>query len=214
MGCHNRDVDERYAQTIGTLVTVVGLIVLAPAATGRLIARTALGPVIFLSRWVRVWRPKHAEAIGAFSGSIRFTGRAHGHAPWVKRQSLDACIDELRRAVDGLRGQVQQIDARLGAEVRVLQVALRESEARLQQALTDHRATIRLQEQQSQELELEALPLAAAGALIAGCPFWFDESAWGTVAVVLVGLYAISRAEQSVGKIRLGLRDGASELGY
>lgn len=145
---------------------------------------------------------------------VAVAGSGRGYTPWGKGLGLKAQIDELHTAVDALKDQLAMADQRLSSEVQDRRTALKELEARLLAGLADHESRRREREADDHELELGALPLAATGALIAGCPFWFAESMVGSVLVVSVALFAFHRLNTSAMRIGAGAQIAANDVGY
>jgi len=169
-------------QVLGALVTIVGLVIVAPYEVGRVLPALwhsitqALGRARgWLVRVLRLRKPQTFN-VGSMTaalsgGSVSVTGRVGVTDQGTTKQQLTA----IRAALVSIYGELDALRAEDGA-IRA------EMTAKVNQLAEDHAATRRtLEEQQRVQGQLNArgVPLAAIGALLTGLPgAWVTAGGW------------------------------------
>jgi len=185
---------EAWVQALGTLITIAGLVGVAPEAVGRLLPR-AWRRLREWGRRTRGWLARfipflrRSVNVGAATAAFSVAGSATGtvRPGYSVTQDLGEQIKELREQIriiylelDGLSALVRQQhadhDARLAELRATLERVVREFEQQTRSA---------------EELNTRGFPLAAAGALLAGCPWWFDEFWPWSVLIALLAFGAL-----------------------
>lgn len=189
-------------QFLGALVTIAGLVVVAPFEAGRAlpalrgsVARTAVRARNFLSRWLPFLRTNvlvdpggissHTPAVsGSITGRMRLVPRG---TPEEQVIMIWREVDSIYTELDGLRAEDGKIRTELIAKFR----QLAEDHAALRQALEEER-------QEQGQINARGFPLAAVGALLAGVPgawlpaaWWFVGGFLGIVGLVAAGVAAL-----------------------
>lgn len=196
---------ERWVQIVGTVVTVAGLVVVAPREAGRVPAD--------LWRWVRRagatlrgWaarvlpflRRTHSATLAGTMPitSASLTGEVSVRNGLTSTGSHDEQLEQLRQAVVGLRGEIDALDGRTFRRFEGVHKRVTEVEA----AHRDFAAKIEEQMRSAAVLNARGFPLAAAGAVLAGIPFAF-ESWWWTplfALVLVVSAFGLARARKEL----------------
>lgn len=221
-----------YAETVqaaGTLITIAGLVVVAPVAAGRVLPelwqwnrqqmRRVRGWVARFLPFLRRHGTIHTVS-GSAVGTSGTTGWAAGRAPLSDQGTTEQQLAAIRRAVEAIYSELSG----LRAEQSALRAELLE---RLEQLRQDHTQLQHLVHKQRDEQNLinaRGFPLAAAGALLAGTPStWLvkaNASAQGFTTsaptllwwlLVVVGAVALVVAVRWVWQLRQELGTGWRE---
>lgn len=228
-GCYTGPVEQLavVVQFVGTLVTVAGLVVVAPYAVGRAIpdawratagARNRVhGWAARLLPWLRGDAAVHAVS-ASLNGTIRITGEAFGRVGPGSVGTVEEQLASLRRAVESIHAELDGL--------RTGQTALRaELVARLERleaAQDELRQAVEAQQDERAKLDARGIPLAAVGALLAGWPaVWLPW--WLAVVLLLVaGMAAVAAVRWLRGRpskpgagaeVRSGWQEGWREVG-
>ena len=182
----------------GALLTVLGLVVVAPDAPGRL-----LGAVVRRAERLRRRKPP-AQHVLATSVSLW----AQGSAPTLTQGPRpDAGVEErvglLERDVRALREQVGEQRVALANDLAAHGQRVGELEDRLAQLSEEHSAVVT----KSERIHTVGFPIAAVGAFASGAPFLFlGPWWWGPYGVVFVlAVWSLWRYRSEVCR---GWRDG------
>lgn len=182
---------EQWVQALGTLVTIAGLVVVAPYEAGRTLpdlGRAVLtglhGVGGWLARWLPFFRRDVTANQGTAVGVLRLQGSARarvglgeeGITPEEQLVRLRAAIVSIYGELDGLWLEISRTRADLAGRVD----QLGQEHARLQEAVDRHR-------REQGEVNARGFPLAAAGALLAGVPWWFASWWWSPLFLLLAG---------------------------
>lgn len=176
-------------QLWGTLVTITGLVVVAPYAVGRVIpdawratAGTRNRVRGWFARWIPALRRNVTVNVGVISGSLaHVTGEVHARLIPGDKGSTEEQLAAIRRALDSIYGELDG----LRAGQTKLRAELTERLARLEAAQDELRRALEAQQDERSRLDARGIPLAAVGALLAGWP-----AAWLPVWLAVVLLAA------------------------
>jgi hypothetical protein len=174
---------QELVQVLGALVTIAGLVIVAPFEAGRALpavwrwtapvrsrARELLSRVLpFLRRNIRVNIGSATGVTSRVTASI--TGRVGLTDQGTTKEQLAAiraAVASIHSELDGLRAE----DRAIRTELTVKLDQLAEDHAALRQALAEQR-------QEQGQLNARGFPLAAVGALLAGLPSsWLAAAGW------------------------------------
>jgi hypothetical protein len=187
---------QEMVQALGAVVTIVGLLVVAPYEAGRVPPAvwhsiTQAGSRVrgWLARWLpflrRNIRVNVGDMVGILSG---VTFSATGHVGVTDKGTTKEQLTAIRAALTSIHGELdglRAVDAAIRAELTAKFKQLSEDHAATRQALEDQR-------QEQGALNARGVPLAAIGALLTGVPSsWVAGAGWWLSApLVLVGLVA------------------------
>jgi hypothetical protein len=217
-------------QVLGTLVTIAGLVVVAPYEAGRVVpavwhstAPTRNRVRGWLARWLKFLGRDISVNVGDLAGvlgmvTVSATGRVGLSGQGTTQEQLDA-----------IRAAVASIHTELDA-LRVENTTIRtELNAKLDQLYRDHEKLsqfVREQHERRRQLDARGFPLAALGALLAGVPdSWLatmpaDSAApvsptwaWWPLAVVglVAAVVAVRWLVHAWGEVAKGWREGWAE---
>ena len=166
-----------YAETVhlvGTFVTIIGLVVVAPFEAGRVLP-DVFRAVLLGGRRVRAWfarwlpflrRSVTFAGSGSVAGTSRVSGSAFGRRVPGDEGSVEEQLVAIRRAVVLIH---EELDG-----LRADQIALRhELTGRLERLVLDHaelRQSVEAYQSAERQLNAQGFPLAALGALLSGVP--------------------------------------------
>lgn len=198
---------ERWVETLGAAVAIIGLVVVAPYQAGKALPD--------LGRWLgRRWEEVRVRLarflpflrrrrliISVPTGFLTLSSQAAGDVTraWRTDATVAEQLSELRDAVDDLRTRHGKL--RSGTEARFDQVDARFREH--EQAHTGLEAKIKERDREAARLNARGFPLAALGTALAGTPFWFVSLWWTPLFVLAVGL-AANFLREAAPKIREG----------
>jgi hypothetical protein len=202
---------QQSVQALGTVVTIVGLMIVAPYEAGRVppavwhsITRALSRVRGWLFRLLRLGRNIQVN-VGSVTGITSFgTASVYGRTGVTDKGTTKQQLAEIRAAVasihaelDGLRAE----DKAIRAELTVKLDHLAEDHAALRQAHEEQR-------QEAGQLNARGFPLAAVGALLAGLPGSWLAAWWVAVPLVGVGVVAAGVALRWLWEARDKLAEG------
>jgi hypothetical protein len=189
---------QELVQVLGALVTIAGLVIVAPFEAGRALPAVwrSTAPARsrarnWLSRWLPFLRRDIRVNIADMAGGLSvITGSATGRMGLTDQGTTEEQLTAIRAAVASIHTELDG----LRAEDRALRAELT---VKLDQLAEDHAALRRDLEEQWQEqgqLNARGFPLAAVGALLAGVPgSWLAAAGWW-LAGPLVAVWAVAAA--------------------
>lgn len=209
---------EYLPQLLGTLVTILGLVVAAPDAAGRLLP-TAYATIARRANqglaWVDSWRNVEQTNPGQLAATLpRLTARMQG--PRVRHALAESATDQekltyLCRSVELIHTELDE----LHDGQRTMKAELSASLDQAMADLSELRQHAQAQQVQSRKVDARGFPLAAVGALVAGVPVvWGDPASivwwlWGSLtALGVIAGYVAVRWFIEPDSTRAALRDG------
>lgn len=188
-----------WPQGVGTVLTVVGLLVVAPQASGAALAALPLSLLNLLARVLPLRRPVSGTLKGASVGRLQFSGYGRGKRPWDPGASVDDQLSQLRDAVDNLEKLHDELQQRVtDVENKAREMLLAEIE-KVEQRIADIEARIANAERDEHEIQTAGFPPAALGALLAGVPEWFADRPVLTLVCFGLGALSLVRARRAIG---------------
>ena len=189
---------QELVQVLGALVTIAGLVIVAPFEAGRALPavwRSTASAMRRARSWLSRWLPFLRRNIRVNIGSStrvtsRVTASATGRMGLTDQGTTEEQLAAIRAAVASIHSELDG----LRADDRALRAELT---VKLDQLAEDHAALRRDLEEQWQEqgqLNARGFPLAAVGALLAGVPgSWLAAAGWW-LAGPLLAVWAVAAA--------------------
>ncbi|KON72614.1 hypothetical protein M768_13990 [Cellulosimicrobium cellulans F16] len=183
-----------WPQGVGTVLTVLGLLAVAPQASGAAIASL---PLWLLRQLARIWpalrRPVVHRGGGTVSVALQFRGDVRGKTPWVPDAPVTEQLQQLRDAVDSLERLHDEMVKRVNEVEGTLREKISAELARVEQRVSELEERIRRAEREAHEIQTGGFAPAALGALLAGVPEWFSDRPALTIAALVLGALSLCR---------------------
>lgn len=172
-------------QAVGTLVTIAGLVVVAPVEAGRVVpelwawlTRQGQRARGWAARWLKFLRRDGQVNAGSMHGVVAILSSvwAVGRVGLSDQGTTEEQLEALRRAVDGIYSEL----TRVHEDHNALKAVLTQRLDQLTQDLAELRQRVEEHQREQTRLNGRGFPLAAVGALLAGMPgAWLvSETVW------------------------------------
>jgi hypothetical protein len=203
---------QELVQALGALVTIVGLLVVAPYEAGRVPPAvwhsiTQAGSRVrgWLSKWLPFLRRHRTFNVGSLTAiTSAVTMSAYGRTGVTDKGTTKEQLAAIRAALTSIHGELDGLraeDKAIRAELNMKLDHLAEDHAALRQALEEQR-------KEAGQVNARGFPLAAVGALLAGLPGSWLAAWWVAVPLVAVGVVAAWVALRWLWEARHKLAEG------